>query len=588
MGNDTKTTVDRRRFVQGVGATLVSGPAFIFHKEAQASGSLFTLGVCSGDPNANSVVLWTRLAPDPLNGGGLGHKAVKVHWEVAYDRHMRHVIRRGATVALPQKGHAVHVIPRGLPSNCWLYYRFYAKGQYSRVGRTRTFPSRWDYANHMRFATVSCQNYEQGFYNAYADMLSQNLDFVVHTGDYMYEGAASTTPLVPGRVHNGPESVSVDDYRNRYALYRLDPDLQDVHAELPFLVTFDDHEVENNYAGKIPEETSSIQGQDFIDRRRNAYQVYAETMPLRPQNRAGARSGRINLFRRLQFGNLADIHMLDTRQFRTDQPALDNFGSTDNPPADVAALLESVLGEKIFDEPGINDPGATMLGIRQELWLARNLARSKATWNVLAQQVMQMEWNLRATGEAQVALDPTIPEPLKTQILAAYSTVSNLLAVDAWDGYPAARDRLFHVLDSLRPNNPVVLTGDIHSSWASNLFKDFKNPGDMIAAEFVCTSIASTFLTPDPRPTDFIVRQSIPENPHIAYFNALFRGYALCDVNRHRWQTEFRRVGTLADLSNPSPDALIPLPGKTVETDRIVEIESGFNQPGSTKRLNVI
>ena len=431
----------------------------------------------------------------------------------------------------------------------------------------------------MRFALVSCNNYEQGFYPAYADIANQDIDFVVHVGDYIYEDGASEMPILPDRVHQGDECFTIEDYRNRYAQYRLDPDLQNAHAQHPFIVTWDDHEVDNNYAGTSPE---SIQP-DFLERRTNGYTVYSESMPLRPLNRLGFRRGGLNLARKLSFGNLADIHVLDTRQFRSDQPAGDNFGSTDIIPLADADLIEGVLGEELFDEAGINDIAATMLGYRQELWLARNLRSSKATWNVLAQQVMQMRWNLRATAEASVVENPDTPPLLSEEFRTAFQQATNTLNVDAWDGYPEARQRLFKMLGALRPNNPVVLSGDIHSSWGANLLQDFADPGsDVLAAEFVCSGMSSTFLTPDPRPTAFIVERSIPDNPHIEFFDGVFRGYVLCEVNHERWRTEWRGVGTPADVVDPDPLALVPMPGDPVFTTAAAEIRAGFNKVGST------
>ncbi len=577
--------VSRRRLLQGAAAVATGAPAIITARRVDASvGSLFPLGVASGDPTSRSVVLWTRLAPDPLNGGGLAKRVVPVTWEVARDPHMRHIVRRGRDLARADQGHVVQPTVFGLRPNQTYYYRFHALGQGSRIGRTRTFPSRFQNPGNMRFALVSCNNYEQGFYPAFADIADQDIDFVLHVGDYMYEGAAGTPDEgFPVRLHNGPESVTVEDYRNRYALYRLDQDLQDAHAKHPFIVTWDDHEVDNNYAGEVPEDGQLPS--DFIERRTNAYQVYAETMPLRRFNRIGFRRGGLNLARKLSFGDLADIHVLDTRQFRTDQPAGDGFGSTDVlAPAD-AGLLEAVLGEQLFDEAGINDPASTMLGIRQELWLANNLRRSRARWNVLAQQVMQMRWNLRATVEATLAFDPQTPP----EALAAFQQVNETLNVDAWDGYPEARQRLYSILDALRPNNPVVLTGDIHSSWGANLLKDFANPeSDVLAAEFVCSGVSSTFLSPDPRPTAAIVAASIPENPHIAFFDGLFRGYVLCDVNHARWRTEYRGVGTPADITNPDPLAFVPMEGDPVTTIATAEVRAGFNRPGSNERVRLV
>ena len=576
----------RRRVLHGLGAGLVAAPAILKGLRSEASdlpSSLFTLGVMSGDPGADHVTLWTRLAPDPLNGGGMKSAPVFVRWQVARDPAMQDVIRSGSSFALPRNGHAVRVLLRRLPSDSWLYYRFEALGEWSRVGRTRTFPGPRDRADSLRFALASCQDYEDGFYPAWRDIAQQDLDFVVHVGDYIYEGAADSTPTAPGRMHNGPEVFSVEDYRNRYALYRLDRDLQEAQARFPLIHTPDDHEVDNNFAGRLAEEDAPFQGDDFLERRRNAYRVLAESMPYGPGIGRSLGRGPIRLFRRLDFGDLASFFVLDTRQFRSDQPAEDGFGSTD--PDSLA--IEPVFDEAIFD-PAIDAPEATLLGGLQERWLKWGLGRSRAHWNVLAQQVLMTEWNLVATARATIELDPEIPPEQKEQILPLIDRVDQVLNVDAWDGYRAARERIFRVLESRRPSNPVVLTGDIHSAWGSNLLQDFAAPdSDLLAAEFVCTSISSGFGGGDPRPTDFVVKRGLAgTNPQIEFFNGLFRGYCLCELDRRRWRTTYRSVGTLADAANTAdPRALVPRADSPVVTDAVLEIESGFNRPGSDKRL---
>jgi alkaline phosphatase D len=590
-------SVTRRGFVIGAGtgaAGLVMAPSILKGARGDTpvpTSSLFTLGVASGDPRATSVVIWTRLAPDPLNGGGMPVEDVRVVWEVATDEGFATIVASGRVKALPRFGHAINVLVTGLLPGAWYFYRFRALGEVSRTGRVRTFPAPGQVAPRMRFAVVSCQHYEQGFYPAWGDIASwrgqgdADLDFVVHTGDYIYEGGGTRNPIAPGRVHVGGEVFSVADYRNRYAQYRLDQNLQTAHANFPFIATWDDHEVDNNYAAEIAEEGAPFQGADFIERKRNAYQVYAETMPLRPQNRVGARSGSFRLFRRFRFGDLADIHVLDTRQYRSDQAAQDGFGSTDPD----SALLEPAFGEQLFDAAGITDPNRTLLGAEQEAWLFDGLRRSNTRWNVIAQQVMMTEWNLVETARLNVANDPTIPDPVKAQILALFGGIDNVYNVDAWDGYQAARQRLFQVLDTVRPNNPVVVTGDIHSAWGANLLKDFADSNsDILAAEFVCTSISSTFLTFDPRPVHAIVKAGVvADNPHIPYFNGLFRGYTLCDVDADRWQSTYRAVGDVAQLANPDPLALVPFEGLPVATDAVLEIEAGFNAPGSGARIDV-
>ena len=591
----------RRGFLYRAGVGLVAAPAILKGLTGSAgaeAGSLFTLGVMSGDPGANHVTLWTRLAPEPLTGGGLPGDTVPVRVEVATDEGMADIIFEREIQAKPENGHAVRVLAKKLPSDRWLYYRFHALGESSRVGRTRTFPAVREGAGRgakegareggetrMRFALTSCQNYEQGFYAAWRDIAENrdSLDFIVHVGDYIYEDGATSTPLDPARVHNGAEIFSVEDYRNRYALYRLDQQLQDAQALFPLIHTPDDHEVDNNYAGLTAEEVAVFTGDDFARRRRNAYQVLFESMPYGPDVRLSRKNRKISLNRRLDYGDLASIFVLDTRQFRTDQAAEDGFGSTDPD----SAVLEPVFDEVLFDE-AIDDPSATLLGGRQERWLKRELRKSRSQWNVMAQQVMMTEWNLLNTARLTVQVDPTIPDAQKAAILPLFDQVDSFLITDAWDGYRAARTRLFDFLAKARPSNPVVLTGDIHSSWAANLLQDFSDPeSDLLATEFVCTSISSTFLGIDPRPTDQIVKAGLPGiNPQIAFFNGLFRGYCLCEVDRERWKTTYRAVGTLADAANTDdPLALVPRADSPVATDAVVEIEAGFNEPGSGKRL---
>lgn len=584
------TNLGRRRLLWGAaaGGALVIAPPFLKSARGDSlhlNAALFTLGVGSGDPTPDSVVLWTRLAPEPLDGGGMPDRPVKVGWEIAEDYGMTRVIRRSSVVASPRNGHAVHVVALGLPSNRWLHYRFKALGQTSRVGRTRTFPAYGDDADHMRCGVVSCQNYTQGFYTAYRDLLDQKLDFVVHTGDYIYESGPAGFEIAPNRNHVGGEIYTVEDYRNRYALYRLDADLQEAHAELPFVVTQDDHEVDNNYAGKLAEETAPFQGDDFLIRQRNAYQVYSETMPLRPVDRQHGNADR-RLYRKLAFGNLAHIYMLDTRQFRSDQPAEDGFGSTDSD----SLALEPVLGENLFDADGILDPNATMLGKLQERWLARHLSHSRAMWNVLAQQVMVMPWNLVSTAKAFVAANlaqQPIPPEQKALILAAFDHVDNISQcrclgrLPGGEGTPAWNDTTQQRAQPDRANRRYSLCLGRRPAG-----RPWRSPVRSGGRRVCCTSISSTFLALDPRPTDFIVRLGLQDNPHIRYFNGLFRGYCVCDVDNERWQTTYRAVGdltALADLDDPL--ALVPFPDTPVATDAVLEIEQGFNQPGSGKRL---
>ena len=346
--------------------------------------------------------------------------------------------------------------------------------------------------------------------------------------------------------------------RAKFAARRLDADLQDMHALAPFLVGWDDHEIDNNVAGTVPEEGAPYQGDEFLQRRLNAMQVYAEAMPLTMRSRVLNR-GELRLYRELRFGRLASFFMLDTRQYRDDQPAEDGFGSTDVLPPDVAARIEAALGEVLFD-PRITDGSASMLGAAQEAWLTRRLPRSAARWNVLSQGIMVMRWNLA---------------------VAAGGALSTLFNVDAWDGYQAAQQRLTALMAASGAQNPVVLTGDIHSSWGSNLLTDYATPnGDVAGVEFVCTGISSTFTSPNPEPTDQLVKATLPANPHIAYFEGRYRGYVLHDVTPDAWTASFRAV-----QRSPSRSDLLAAPDSPVTTDAQLRVEAGFNLRGSGKRL---
>ncbi|MEO0424771.1 MAG: alkaline phosphatase D family protein, partial [Pseudomonadota bacterium] len=310
----TPVSSARRTFVRSLGGALSSAlvlPSLSgsgWSAQSTSQSGLFTLGVASGDPHADGFTLWTRLAPQPLDGGGMGDNPVDVLWEVASDPEMIDVISVGLATAHPSAGHAINVAVSGLAADRWYYYRFSALGEHSRVGRTRTFPAPGTRVDHLRFALASCQNYQDGYFAAYRDMVARDdLDFVLHVGDYIYEDAAD--PRAPiARRHLGGELYSLTDYRNRYALYRLDPHLQDAHAAYPFVVTWDDHEVDNNYAGLVPEDDADAP--NFAQRRRNAYRAYRESMPLSPKVRL-TQDGSLEIFRRLQYGDLATLHLVD-------------------------------------------------------------------------------------------------------------------------------------------------------------------------------------------------------------------------------------------------------------------------------------
>lgn len=484
----------RRGFLRGLaGAALAVPIAGWARSDARSfAADPFTLGVASGDPWQNSVALWTRLAPDPLNGGGMPAEKVPVKWEVATDERMQKVVARGTAMAAPEFGHSVHVEVMGLQPARWYWYRFTVDAGASPIGRTRTAPAKNARNDQLRFAFASCQHYEMGLYTAYRHLAEEDLDLVLHLGDYIYEGAPIQDRV---RKHNSPEIKSLEAYRNRYALYKTDPLLRQAHANFPWAVVWDDHEVDNNYAGLIAEDNAPRE--EFARRRAEAYQAYYEHMPLR---RGVLRAGKgVEIYRRLHYGGLADFHMLDTRQYRTDQPC----GDGSKP-----ACPESL------------DAKATIMGAEQEQWLAGGLSQSRARWNVIGQQVMM--------GALDTVAGPEQRFPM-----------------DQWNGYAAARKRFLEFVRDRKPSNPVVLTGDIHSNWVNDLKPEFyKDNSPVVATEFVGTSITSAGDGSDVRPNTATV---LAENPHIKFFNGQ-RGYVRCQLTPQQWQTDFR---VLESVSKP-------------------------------------
>lgn len=487
-------TLSRRSFLTGsasfvlatmltsrVGGALAGPPAL--------PGYPFTLGIASGDPAPDGMVLWTRLAPRPReNGGGMPARAVEVSWQVGEDEAMTRIVRAGTAVAAPEWAHSVHVEVDGLRPDRWYWYRFKCGSDVSAVGRTRTMPAAGRAADRLRFAFASCQKYEMGHYTAFEHMAREDLDLVIHLGDYIYEKGDDKQAVRP---HGTTELFTLDDYRNRYALYKTDPALQAVHAMAPWIVTWDDHEVSNNYAGSTPAHPEMMDPAAFLRRRAAGYQAYYEHMPLR---RSALPSGPdMQLYRRLEFGALASFHVLDTRQYRTDQPQGD--------------------GMKPFN-PVLLDPAGTMLGAKQHDWLFDGLERSKTSWNILAQQIMM------ARVDQQSGPDE------------AY-------AMDKWTGYEFERRRVLREIRDRHVVNPVVITGDIHQNWANELAPDFDRPdAPNVAVEFVGTSISSAGDGID-RPEN--LASLLAENPWVKYHNCE-RGYVRCEVSPKAMRADYRTV----------------------------------------------
>lgn len=449
----------------------------------------FALGIGSGDPTADSVVLWTRLAPDPLNGGGMPDEAVTVRWEVATDESMRNVVKRGTASARPDLGHSVHAEVEGLDPAAWYWYRFDAGGEASPVGRTRTAPAANAMPERYRFAFVSCQHYENGLYTAYEHLADEDIALVAHLGDYIYEGAANPAATGNVRSHQPWEPVSLRQYRDRYALYKSDPALQRAHAAFPWVVTWDDHEVENNYVSDISQ--ANDPRDLFLVRRAAAYQAYYEHQPLR---KASIPKGPdMLLYRTITAGRLARFHVLDTRQYRSDQSCGDG-------------IREAC--------PAWSDPDRVVLGDTQERWLTRGIDQSPARWNILAQQIAFSR----------------VPDPNRP----------TYHAMDPWSGYPAARDRLLAYMAERRERNLVVLTGDIHASFVMDVTRDALRPesSPTIATEFIGTSISSG--------RDGFDRWGQLRNyettvPNMKYHDAR-RGYVRCELSPEQWTADYRSV----------------------------------------------
>ncbi|MDF2378412.1 MAG: alkaline phosphatase D family protein, partial [Verrucomicrobiales bacterium] len=311
--------IERRSFLAYL-ATVSAIPYAALRAEGRVNAkpkfgsNPFTLGVASGDPEPDGVVLWTRLAPKPLDGGGMDPEPVRVQWEVATDEQFKNVVKSGDTLAMPQLGHSVHVEVGGLKSHHWYYYRFHAGEESSAVGRTRTAPAYDANPELVRFAFTSCQHFESGYFNGYPHMQREDLDLVIHLGDYIYEYAGVDNRP---RKHLGKEIETLDEYRTRYAQYRLDESLQETHRLFPWLVTWDDHEFDNNCANLVSEE-DGVSPEVFLQRRMDAYQAYYEFMPLR--RRSFPQGPDMTLYRECRYGRLANFQVLDTRQYRTDQP----------------------------------------------------------------------------------------------------------------------------------------------------------------------------------------------------------------------------------------------------------------------------
>ncbi len=498
--------ITRRKFVKGAAAVLLGS---LICRDVSARPTFtsdpFKLGVASGSPRPDSIVLWTRLAPKPLEGGGLEPVPIEVKWEIADDEAFHKIVKSGTKVADPTYAHSIHVEVNGLQPGRWYWYRFFSGDAVSPIGYTRTAPA-LDSLEPFRFSFASCQMYEQGYYTAHRHMAEENLDLVVFLGDYIYECSWGLNNV---RKHEGPDVHTLEEYRNRFACYKSDPDLQRCHARFPWITTWDDHEVENDYAN----DRSQNLDPNFLARRSAAYQAYYEHMPL-PESCAPHNSG-MRIYDAYDFGKLTRFHVLDDRQYRDYQvsPKAGHGGSN-----------------TIDDCPERNDPKLTMLGWEQEDWLKKSLNESSAVWDVIVQQTLM----------AQVV------HPVRK------------FWTDGWDGYPAARKRLLEAASKRPSSNSIVIGGDLHAYAVCDLkldFDDAKSP--TVATELCGTSISSQGPA---IPTD----EWLKYNPHIHYLNGALRGYVTVELGQKQADVLLRTIE-----SEKTPETKIrTLEQYVVEKDR--------------------
>ncbi|OXM73804.1 MULTISPECIES: alkaline phosphatase D family protein [Amycolatopsis] len=483
--------LNRRKVLIG-GAAAVALSAGITRASASPGagtgpvGDVFNLGVASGDPLPDGVVLWTRLAADPLAEDGLGgmpNRALPVQWQIARDERFTRIVHSGQTWAAPEAAHSVHVEADGLEPGTEYYYRFRVGGEISPAGITRTAPAPWQLSP-LTMCFASCSHYGEGYFTAYRRLAEDHPDLILHLGDYQYEYAAKATDV---RTVVGPETVTLADYRLRHAQYKTDPDLQLAHATAPWLVVWDDHETENNWADEVPEASSQTPGASFLDRRKVAFQAYYENMPLR--RNARPRGIDMQLYRRIHWGQLATFHMLDTRQYRDDQACGD--------------------GVKVSCDERLN-PNRTITGAAQEKWLIDGFRQSRARWDVLGQQVVFSEIDFTAGSQL------------------GYN-------MDAWDGYKANRDRIAAAMGDSRVRNGVVLTGDVHRHWASEVKQTYGQPDSKgVGVELITTSITS-----GRDGNDDPFQSVLDENPHVK-FHKNRRGYIRTRFTANELRADYR------------------------------------------------
>ncbi len=501
------TGLSRRNFVLSgaAGASILAVPWTHGIAAATAKVDPFTLGVASGAPAPDGFVIWTRLAPNPLAVDGQGglREPVSVAWEIATDEGMRQVIRRGVVTADASWAHAVHVEVGGLSPDRPYWYFFTAMGHQSPTGRARTLPARGASVKRLKLAVASCSDWELGHFSAYRHMAAEEADMVLFLGDYIYEfsyqGERGKDRV--RRHDTEADALSLADYRRRYALYRTDPDLQAVHASAPCLATWDDHEVQNDYANRWSQDVGTTEA-DFLARRAAGYRAFYEHMPLRRSMRP--RGPDMKIYGATQVGDLADILVLDGRQYRTIQPC-----------PRPNSRRGYVAPETCAD---LSAPDRTMLGWEQERWLYDRFRKGRSRWTIVAQDLLVARM-----------------EQLGRDGVFGHFT-------DGWDAYQANRTRMLTALDQSSARNPVFLGGDIHSFWATDLKRDFLDPASRTVATELVGGAISQYGPPEQAFANIQVK-----NPHVRFVDLKANGYFTLDLHTDHAEARFVAISDRRD-----------------------------------------
>ncbi|MBB2189244.1 alkaline phosphatase [Gluconacetobacter azotocaptans] len=473
---------------RSVGLGLLAAPALCgpLRRAFASEHTSFPFSVASGDPSASGVVLWTRLARSAFDPEPISHNPIQVEWVIAKDWDLVHVVQSGLALARPALGFSVHVHVQGLQAAQTYHYGFYLGGERSPVGRTKTLASPDQNPASAQFSVVSCQNWENGYFDAYRGIVEDDPDFVLHLGDYIYDVTRG------GGVRRHEMSrlpMTLAEYRARHALYRTDPALIAAHESLPFVLLPDNHDA--------LEQDSRDPAQ--LARRAAAYQAWYEFLPVRHP----AQPPSMRIYRGMDLGRLVRLNLLDTRQFRGDETICKDHS-------------DPRFGFGVYEQacPAAADARRTMLGWSQETWLTGRLRHVPARWNVIGSTVMMSPINMRHDNDVYRYLG-------------------------SWDGYDANRRRILDTLQRYRTPNPVVLSGDLHSTLISRVVRRAgDDPRSGVMPEFLGTSISSLW----PEPLAAPIRNALPDNPHVQHYDSLHRGYLRCTFTPTRMWVETRLI----------------------------------------------